>query len=560
MQSAESGMAGLTMRKVSGKQVSGKRADAAFVPAYRARWLALACLAGLDAAAGAAPSHYAARVKIQSGALQGVSSGGVIAFKGIPFAAPPVGAWRWRPPQPVRPWQGVRAADRFGAHCMQAPSAFTVTATTPSEDCLFLNVWRPAAPAAHKLPVMVWIYGGGFTQGASSQPIYAGEAFARQGVVLVSFNYRVQRLGFFAFPGLTAEHPAELKGNYALMDQIAALKWVKQNIAAFGGDPANVTIFGESAGGSSVHAHLTSPLSRGLFHKAISESGAGRDGILTPRPLSGDHGPELSAEAIGVNFARNHGIEGTGAEAVKRLRALSAREVIDDPVTGGGAAPLTYPGPIMDGRLTTETPESAYRAGHQARVPLIIGANSADFFRFPKTDNKEQLFAQFGPFRAEAIAAYDPDATRELGRLMVMAGTDRFQAEPARFTASAFAAVGVPSYVYRFSYVPAAMRDKWLNGAPHASELPFVFATVRAQYGDKATPQDEAVGQAMNTYWANFAKTGNPNGPGLPQWPRLDRATKQIVDFRVDGTAVGGPDPWQPRLDVAEKLAESKRR
>ena len=321
----------------------------------QALWCSLAALA---VAMGSAPCVVADApvVRVDTGELQGEADDGVDAFKGIPFAAPPVGDLRWRPPQPAAPWTGVRQAAEFGANCMQgrgggpppsagaragapapapAPPAGAPVVQAPSEDCLFLNVWRPAsATPGARLPVMVWIHGGGFTGGSGASPNTSGAQFARQGVVLVSVNYRLGRFGFFAFPALSRERPDETKGNYAYMDQIAALQWVKRNIAAFGGDPNNVTIFGFSAGGVSVHSLLASPMARGLFHKAIAQSGGSRDSVLTARPMRED-GVDPNYPGLGrddrdhlraLDGDRGHGPGRSGQAArPQRRRAPSRR-------------------------------------------------------------------------------------------------------------------------------------------------------------------------------------------------------------------------------------------
>jgi para-nitrobenzyl esterase len=511
-------------------------------------------------------------VKIDSGEVQGVLTDGVASFKGIPFAAPPVGELRWRPPQPVAKWTSVRQASEFGADCMQGrfgpPPAAVAGAPAPrvpSEDCLYLNVWRPADAAVRNLPVMVWIYGGGFTGGSTASPNTSGVGFAKQGVVLVAMNYRVGRFGFFAFPALSSEHPDETKGNYAYMDQIAALQWVKRNIAAFGGNPNNVTIFGFSAGGVSVHSMLASPMARGLFQKAIVESGGSRDSVLTARPMRADGvdpNYPVSAETIGITFAKSMGIEGTDPAALARLRALSADEVLRgaaaQPGTGGPPIETT---PILDGKLITETAETAYKARRQPRVPLLAGSNSADTAgNRIRAATKEQLFARFGQWSAQAKAAYDPDGSADLAALISRANDDFGQAEPARFAANAFAANGSPVYLYRFSYVQAAMREQLRAGAPHGGEIGYVFDTLSAGRGGAPTPEDQAVARIAQSYWVNFARTGDPNGPGLPVWPRHDPGKDLIFDFRPDGSAGAGPDPRKTRLDVTQLNTDSGKR
>ena len=498
------------------------------------------------------PSLFAqaGAVSTESGKLQGVTQGDVESFKGVPFAAPPVGELRWRAPQPVQPWSGVRQANAYAADCMQVPfpSDAAPLGTAPAEDCLYLNVWRPAGtPADAKLPVMFWIYGGGFVNGGSSPAVYDGSKFAEKGVVFVSANYRLGRFGFFAFPELTKEDADGALGNYGFMDQIAALKWIQKNITLFGGDPSNVTVFGESAGGFSVSMLLTSPLTKELFSKAIIESGGGRTNLGGQRYLSTalPNGP-ASAESVGVEFAHSVGIDGTGKKALDALRRLPAEKVLGNLNMATMAQP-GYAGPMIDGSVVVSDPQSVYLAGAGLRVPIMIGTNSMDI-GFGFAQNKDALFAPFGVNREKAMAAYDPTGKGDLKAVQYTVSMDRFMVEPARFVATVFASGGLPAYEYRFSYVAESMRSKW-PGAPHATEIPFVFDTVKAKYGKDLAPDDEKTAESILSYWVAFAKTGDPSTGNTPAWPRYAPASDMLMNFTKKGP-VAEADPWKARLDV----------
>jgi len=493
----------------------------------------------------AGPALAADAVHIRQGELAGVTAGGVETFKGIPFAAPPLGDLRWRPPGPPPSWSGVRAADAFGPVCMQSRRGF-FGQSPMSEDCLTLNIWRPAGTTSGaKLPVMVWIYGGAFVQGAGSAPFYDGARFAEQGVVLVTFNYRIGRFGFFAHPALDAG-PGPI-ANYGLMDQIAALQWVRANIAAFGGDATNVTMFGESAGAISVNYLMGSPAARGLFDKAISESGFGRS---APRPLK-------TAEGFGQSFAAANGVKGDDAAAAAALRALPA-ETLNAQVSGLGDPSI--PNPILDGQILTQGIDQAFAKGEEAHVPYLEGGNSYEASLFPQVANfPDPVIARAG-IPATVIALYGGQPAPEVAREIL---TDTMITEPDRALAREMAKQHVPAFVYHFSYVPAAARATSF-GAAHGSEVGYVFGTLPKQafsYGGRdfpaATPDDQKLSDAMHAYWVAFAKTGDPGSAGGPAWPRYTVAGDELLEFGADGVNVRKGFE-KARLDLLEADAERR--
>jgi para-nitrobenzyl esterase len=491
----------------------------------RTCWLII--FLGVLTSAIALPASQNSQTTIQtrSGAILGTIGHDVLVFKGIPFAQPPVGALRWRPPQPVKPWEGVRSATEWGPVCMQERKIDPgIGPGEPSENCLTLNVFEPAATKALH-PVMVFFYGGGFTQGSASAAIFDGTYLAQQGVVIVTCNYRLGRLGFFAHPALTKEANGDLVANYGLMDQIAALKWVRDNIAAFGGDAGKVTIFGESAGGISVNNLMISPLARGLFHAAIAESSFGRERTETL----------AEAEKSGIQEARRWGVTSETVEALRQVPAGSiiAVDAKDQPFS----CFLDGHVPIIDGQVVPESVVNGFSAGHEAAVPFIIGVNELELppaFPPPSLESRAPLYSQLPPELRTQYASEEDFKNNFLSEAVL--------AEPASLIA-AYHARRAPTFVYRFGIASDALLEH-LTAAPHGSELPYIFQT----YGSAAFPmgpRDALLGQTFAAYWIDFGKTQDPNGSGRPVWPKFKNA--MILTFTNTGP-VPRPDPLATRL------------
>ena len=520
--------------------------------------------ASTAAAAGAVASSPTLPVLVTGGRVAGQDAGDLRIFRGIPYAAPPVGGLRWRPPRPVSPWSGVRACTQFGPSCPQ--SGATVGGgdlpADQSEDCLYLNVWTPATAASERLPVMVWIHGGGFITGSGSLPAGYGENLSRsERVVVVSMNYRLGAFGFLAHPELSAESARGVSGNYGLLDQQAALRWVRRNIAAFGGDPRRVTIFGQSAGGQSVVAQLVSPLSRGLFARAISESpryedrGVGIWSTLTLREQE-QEGEEI-VDLLGIP---------DGAGALGTLRRVPASRLVSETAVAKTPLPTLFiqppqPSfqPVVDGWVLPDEPWRLLRRGDWAQVPLLIGSNE---------DECEMWTNGVKPSEADAVA------TESRRRVAWFAGEDwptldeSFPADeyggllPAtsrmmtvlefntsvRFAAACAAAQRVPSYLYYFSRT----RPGQGSGARHSAEIPYVFASVGASTdGGAPDPDDASLSRSISHYWATFAASGDPNAPGLPAWPRYDSAADVLL--RLDVPIATIVAPYANVCEIAEQ-------
>jgi len=461
-----------------------------------------------------------APIKVREGLIQGIYDDGLTVYKGVPFAAPPVGNLRWRAPQPAAKWEGVKQTIQFAP----APMQYGNPPSGKSEDCLYLNVWTPAKSAEDRIPVLVWIYGGGFSFGSTSEPVYDGKKLANKGVILVSIAYRVGQLGFLAHPELSSESPTHTSGNYGLLDQIAALKWIKENIAAFGGDPNKITIFGESAGAISVSMLCASPLAKGLFQGAISQSG-GSFGPTRPTTFPGENMKTLQqAEADGLIFAQK-----AGASTITDLRKMSA-----DQLPSGFGLPGGWP--IVDGSVIPDDQYILYEAGKFNDVPVLIGYNSDEGASFSPGRTPEEYIEgvkkRYGKYADELIKAYPvgensvPKTARDLARDAAFGWQTwswaRLQSEKGKSNV----------YYYYFDQHPDYPEDspRYGYGSPHGQDVAYVFLNLDAS-NPQITKSDLEISEAMGTYWTNFAKYGNPNPIGSLQWPAFNQNKPSVMHF-----------------------------
>ena len=497
------------------------------------------------------------QVHTANGVLEGVVSpdGKVRTFKGIPYAAPPVGPLRWKPPQPAPSWTGVRRAVDYAPRAMQGHiyDDMVFHDDGPSEDCLYLNIWMPENPPPAKLPVMVWIHGGGFIAGSSSEPRQDGGNLSKKGVMVVSLNYRMGVFGFFAHPELTQESGHNASGNYGLLDQVAALEWVQKNIATFGGDPDNVTIFGESAGSFSVSALMASPLAHGLFRRAIGESGAFFSATLPPKP-------RVEAEAAGVKFAES----AFGTDSLEALRAKPAQEVLE--------AALKQPrgnfSPDIDGYFLPADCRSIYAAGRQSHVPLLAGWNrdEGNFKSFitngaPTVENYVACAkARFGTNAETFLKLYPATTAAEAKRAAQDIAGDQFIAYSTwKWLEMQLKTGESPVFRYEFDQalpLPANAKPDTEPTAPHASEIEYVFQVLSSKHLPWR-PEDHEVSELMASYWTNFAKTGDPNGPGLARWPAYNSQNDYPV-MRLGTDPGSAPDAHRGRYEFLDQLVSTR--
>jgi para-nitrobenzyl esterase len=468
-------------------------------------------------------------IKTPSGALRGAAQDGMRSFLGVPYARPPVGDLRWRAPQPLPAWAGTRDALQFGPECMQGAGRAPVPM---SEDCLFLNVWVAAQPAARKLPVLVWVHGGAFMVGSAAQPVYDGASLARRGLIVVTLNYRLGKFGFLAHPALTQETPDGPLGNYGLMDVLAALKWVKANISSFGGDPRKVTLAGQSAGGAAVYDLMSSPLAVGLFSKAIIESGV----FSTPSTTF------EKAQAAGAAAALTWD---PGAKDAAALRKLSAAQVQGNgPALGGNF------GPMIDGKVLPQDIATAFDDGQSVQVPLLIGSNNyeAGFFG----NAAKGLAQRLATVWPQVTAVFDGYGSNRTDLIELQLATDMMITAPTRTAARAAVSHGAPTFLYYYSYVRPAQRER-VPGASHMDEVYALFGHMNLMPSGTPDPSDSLpVVAALQERWARFVTKGNPASKTEP-WPVLDLANPQLLEFTNTGEFVRANFASQ-RLDLAAAI------
>jgi para-nitrobenzyl esterase len=516
------------------------------------------------------PPGWPQKVAVEGGVISGQANGDIEAFKGIPYAKAPVGPLRWKPPEPAEPWQGVLETTEYSAACLQPDlPGIPMKQAKRSEDCLYLNVFTTAKSVNEKRPVMVWIHGGGNVIGSADFATPSGtdpENLAKQGVVVVSLNYRLGPLGYFAHPLLSKESPHNASGNYGLLDQIAALKWVQKNIGAFGGDPKKVTIFGESAGSHNVGYLMASPLAKGLFHRAIGESGSVYVGFMNRHLREGWYGME-PLEKQGERAAKNLGCAGA-ADPLAALRALSGEEIL------AGTKPVMMPpgdiySPVVDGWVLPDDVMTIFDEGKQNKVPLIQGTNADEMTvfilksPFPTLDVYRGFLKSpqgYGAFGDDVLALYPAGEPSDILKSFQNVSTDSFFVEPTRSLVRAVSKNGGQVYMYQYTMrYPGGPLAAF--GAFHSGEIPFAMDDLERMKNVTQTPfgeKDQALAVTMSGYWVQFAKTGNPNREGLPEWPAYDVAKDQYLEL---GEVVQvGQGLRKEKLDLLDRFNDDKRK
>jgi para-nitrobenzyl esterase len=518
------------------------------------KWAGLSVVALACLGVAVVPLHAATfpqTVQVDTGTVNGIpgANPAVMAFKGIPFAAPPVGALRWKPPVTPAKWSGELKADHFGPSCTQPTRRVPIPGSqnptdVPGEDCLYLNVWTPAKSAAEKLPVMVWIYGGGFSGGSGSNADFDGEGLAAKGIVRITFNYRLGILGFLAHPDLDKESAHHTSGNYGMLDQIAVLQWVARNIAAFGGDPKNVTIFGQSAGGGSVHFLANSPLAKGLFHRAISENG-----LMHPDdPFLQERSPSAykkfdQAEADNLAYLKKAGIE-----SLQKLRAMSAAEILALP--RAPFPPAFFTPVVNDGWVFPNDFAENYAQKKQNDVPFMAGWTSVYYpeLKIAVAEYRNWAEARFGAMAKEYLSLYPATTDEEASMQVEQGARDSYRASLLLW--SKLRQKNFKTYIYYFNHgLPGDRKEKF--GAGAGAEIPYVMNSL-SKTKRAYKQQDYDIAEMMSSYWANFAKTGDPNGKGLPVWSAVSPDGKIIMQLGDNTGKI--PVATDARLDFYKRF------